>query len=172
MNKIISFCLCLLILGGCTTSNKEEQLERKKVALFQKLVLSESNQVHDVVLRDSNYESTHNNILCAYPFYDGFVYYLNSECSTCIMHFLKFIQFLNNEKSKEKVIVVTLENNNEMIEYYMEQCKVGYEKILFLNNANRYMGKECMEDYNGSVLKYDAGVIINNFSFIDFYYQP
>ena len=86
------------------------------------------------------------------PDFNGYVYIMNSDCSSCIAEFLSFAKELAESEYNGDLLVIISNATQPIINHYIKQYDF-YKKIniLLSENKQRKWGIKSVEEMNGMV---------------------
>ena len=137
----VIYCLSVFIflLCGCINTNTDS---KSKSELEEKLypLSKEDTELNLDTLQEYA------------PDFNGYVYIMNSDCSSCIAEFLSFAKELAESEYNGDLLVIISNATQPIINHYIKQYDF-YKKIniLLIENKQRKWGIKSVEEMNGMV---------------------
>lgn len=168
MKKIIYLVFLTCIYTSCNSINKDNAFKDTDIKFIKEFVACDNalySQSEDDSIITRCKEAAFQVIDSKY---DGIIYILNAECSTCIGLFAKFLTLLEQANIKNDIIVIIQNSNQKIIEYYMQQLGITNNKLIYAEISYDKCTQNDIEQYNGTVLFILKNKITGKFSFSDF----
>lgn len=135
--KILAFALCFVcLLGGCKHTKQETA---KSLGLS---LLPAQEGTLDLSAAGKLFPSG----------FSGYVYLMNSECSTCIGLFLDFAKRLESGGYRGDLLVIIATATRPIVNHYIKEYDF-YKSMHVVLSEEKGWGLESIEDVNGMVYK-------------------